>query len=332
MRATAVVIRVHTPAKSLRGIGLLRPLWAVALGSLLLVTTQSSEAARAAAPEEVVQTYLTAVYAREYGAAYDRISLEDRKVKTKEEYLRENGAFSGAPLELARTLASLVRFENTKIAFTGDRATVTGKVIYPNANDPAIQDLFLEFDEERLADLSPAERAARVDQLRQMARSGRLPVIVGEHEQWELIREDGSWRVFLNWAGAVIVRFEGITQAGLPWDFTPVQPMVRAKPGETLQTFYWVKNLADRRITGKARHIMDPPEQTRYLEIVTAFCFLQQTLNPAEGQELPVVFRVNPEIPESIREIRVRYEFYPLDRFPSSSGPTSKLGSLPENP
>jgi len=28
----------------------------------------------------------------------------------------------------------------------------------------------------------------------------------------------------------------------------------------------------------------------------------------------------------------VRYEFYPLDRFPSSSGSTSKLGSLPENP
>ena len=236
------------------------------------MTIQSSEAARAAAPEEVVKTYLRAVYAREYGAAYDWISLEDRKVKTDEEYLRENGAFSGAPLELARTLASLVRFENTKIAFTEDRATVTGKVIYPNANDPAIQDLFLEFDEERLAALSPAERAARVDQLRQMARSGRLPVIAGEHEQWELIREDRSWRVFLNWAGAVLVHF------------------------------------------------------------VTAFCFLQQTLNPAEGQELPVIFRVNPEIPESIREIRVRYEFYPLDRFPSSSGSTSKLGSLPESP
>jgi len=327
-----VVTRVCTPSKPLRCITLRISWGAVLAWSLVLVTIQLSEATRPAAPEEMVKTYLRAVYAREYGAAYDWISLEDRKVKTKEEYLRENGAFSGAPLELARTLASLVRFENTKVAITGDRATVTGKVIYPNANDPAIQDMFLEFDEERLAALSPAERAARVDQLRQMARSGRLPVIVGEHEQWELIREDGSWRVFLNWAGALIVRFEGIIQAGLPWEFTPVQPVVRATPGETLQTFYRVKNLGDRRITGKARHIIDPPEEAGYLEIVTAFCFLQQTLNPAEGQELPVVFRVNPEVPESIREIRVRYEFYPLDRFPSSSGSTSKLGSLPESP
>ena len=332
MRGTAVVTRVCTRVRGLRGIGLLRPLWAVALGGFLLFTPLSTRADQAAAPEEVVKTYLRAVYAREYGAAYDWISLEDRKVKTAEEYLRENGAFSGAPLELARTLASLVRFENTKVATAGDRATVTGKVIYPNANDPAIQDLLLEFDEERLTALSPAERAARVDQLRQMARSGRLPVIVGEHEQWELIREDGSWRVFLNWAGAVIVRFEGIIQAGLPWEFTPVQPVVRATPGETLRMFYRVKNLADRRITGKARHTMDPSEETGYLEIVTAFCFLQQTLNPGEAQELPVVFRVNSEIPESIREIRIRYEFYPLDRFPSSSGSTSNLGSLPESP
>lgn len=327
-----MVTRVCTPSKSLRCIRLRISWGAILAWSLVLVTIQSSGAARAAAPEEVVKTYLRAVYARDYRAAYDWISLEDRKVKTDEEYLRENGAFSEAPLELARTLASLIRFENTKMAISGDRATATGKVIYPNANDPAIQDLFLGFDEERLAALSPAERTARMDQLRQMARSGRLPVIAGDHEQWELIREDGSWRVFLNWAGTLIVRFEGIVQAGLPWEFTPVQPVVRATPGETLQTFYRVKNLGDRRITGKARHIMDPPEEAGYLEIVTAFCFLQQILNPAEGQELPVVFRVNPEIPESIREIQVRYEFYPLDRFPSSSGSTSKLGSLPESP
>jgi hypothetical protein len=299
---------------------------------LLLATIQSSEAARATAPEEVIKRYLAAVYARDYRAAYAWISLEDRTVKTDEEYLRENGAFSGAPLELARTLASMIRFENMKTTATGDRATVTGKVTYPNANHPAIHDLFLEFDEERLALLSTSERAARVDRIRHMARSGRLPVIVGEHEQWELIREDGSWRVHLNWAGAVLVHFDGVTKAGLPWEFTPLQPVVRAKPGEMLQMFYRVKNLADRRITGKARHILDPPDETGYLEIVTAFCLLQQTLNPGEGQELPVVFRINPDIPESIREIRVHYEFYPLDRFPSSSGPTPKVGSLPVHP
>lgn len=64
-----------------------------------------------------------------------------------------------------------------------------------------------------------------------MAEAGRLPAIVGEDEKWELVREDRMGRVFLNWAGAALVRFEAATMAGLPWEFTPVQPVVRAKPG-----------------------------------------------------------------------------------------------------
>ena len=87
-------------------------------------------------------------------------------------------------------------------------------------------------------------------------------------------------------------------------------------PGETLQTFYRVKNLSDREITGKAKHILDPPEETSYLEVVFCFCFLQQTLDPGEEQELPVVFRLNYEVPDSIRQMRVRYEFYPIEKFP----------------
>jgi hypothetical protein len=298
----------------------------------VLGTIQSPEAARAVAPEEVVKTYVMAVYARDYPAAYDWISREDWREKSREEYARENGTFTGVALEIARALASLTRFERMTTVIDGDRATVTAKVIYPNANDSAIQDLFLEFEAKTLAALSPAELQRRIDQVREMSRLGRLPVIVGENEQWELIREDGSWRVFVNWAGAVGVRFEAVTSAGLPWEFEPVQRVVRAKPGETLQTSYRIKNVSDRRITGKARHILDPPEETGHLEIVTCFCFLQQTLDPGEEQQLPVVFRVNYETPDSIREIRVRYEFYPVDRFPASSGPTSQLGSLPENP
>lgn len=311
-----MVPRVSTPARILRCISLCMPSVAILAWSLLLVTTQSSGAARAAPPEEVVKSYLREVYAREYGAAYDWISLEDRKVKTREEYLRENGAFSGAPLELARTLASLIRFEELKTVMEADRATVTFTVVLPNANDPVIQDHFLEFDQERLAALSPAERQRRIDQVREMARLGHLPVIVGENEQWVLIREHESWRIYLNWAGAVMVRFEGITKAGLPWEFEPVQPTVRAKPGETLHTSYRIRSLSRGRVTGKARHVLYPPEETGHLQIVTCFCFLQQTLDPGEEQELPVVFRVNYEIPDSITELVVRYEFYPLDRFP----------------
>lgn len=284
----------------------------ILLGSATLLPVRHATAT----PETVLKAYLSAVYARDYGAAYELISLEDRRAKTRAEYIQEQGAFTGAALEVARALASYIRYEDLRSVIEGDRATITFKVILPNANDPAIRTVLLEFDQERLAAQSPAGRTAMLRKLDEMARSGRLPVIVGESERWELVREHRTWRVFLNWAGEVVVRFEGVVKAGLPWKFVPVRPVVRAKPGETLQAFYRVKNLSDRELTAKARHILDPPEETDHLQIVSCFCLLQQTLAPGEGQELPIVFRVSYELPDSIREIRVRYEFYPIDRFP----------------
>ena len=289
------------------------------LGSLILAASVWTEAAGADTPEAVLKTYLAAVYARDYPAAYQWIAPEDRAIKTKEEYARESGTFSGAALEVARALAALIRVEDVRTVIDGDRATVTFKAVLPNANDPALEALFLDFDEARLTALSPADRAAKVDQLRDLARTGRLPVIVGEHERWELVRADGGWRVFLNWAGAVLVRFEAVTREGLPWEFTPLQPVMRAKPGETLHTAYRVRNTGDRPLTGKSRHVLDPPEEAGHLEIISCFCLLQQTLDPSETQDLPLTFRVNYDVPASIREIRVRYEFYPIDKFPGGA-------------
>lgn len=273
-------------------------------------------ASHVASPKEVLKTYLAAVYARDYAAAYELISLEDRKVKTKAEYVREQGAFTGAAREVARVLASHIRYERLRTVIEGDRATVTLTVILPDANDPAVDSLALGFDEQRLAALSARDRQVLVKKLGEMARSGRLPVVIGENERWELVREEGIWRVFLNWAGAVVVRFSGVAKGGLPWAFEPVQPVVRAKPGETLQTSYRVANLSNREIRAKARHVLDPPEESGHLQILNCFCFVRQTLKPGESRELPVTFRVNGNAPKSVREMKVRYKFYPLERFP----------------
>ncbi len=106
---------------------------------------------------------------------------------------------------------------------------------------------------------------------------------------------------------------------GLPWSFEPMQDLVSAKPGETLQAIYTAKNLSDKPITAKARHINEPKElASKYLEIVQCFCFIQQTLAPGEEKEFPLVFRVNWNAPEELKEFRVSYEFYPIDKFPEN--------------
>jgi len=53
---------------------------------------------------------------------------------------------------------------------------------------------------------------------------------------------------------------------------------------------------------------------------LSCFCFIRQTLKAGESKELPVVVRVNANVPASMKEMKVRYEFYPLQKFPGARG------------
>ena len=296
----------------------LQPL-TVFLAMLLMLALPAAASAAFAAqpPEEALEAYLRAIYARDFGTAYELIAHADRELKTKRDYLKENGAFSGAALDLTTLLAEFIRFEYSGIHIEGqDDATVTFRAIVPDSNDPALRDLLLGFDQQSLKGLSAGERAARSRELRQLATAGGLPLITGGEETWTLVRERGDWHVVLGWTAALDIHFEAETMAGLPWSFAPLQTNLRVMPGETLQTYYRVENLADTPITAKARHVFANPDHANYLDIIYCFCYLQQTLAPGEEKLFAVVFRPSYETPDAITEMHVRYEFFPLDAFP----------------
>lgn len=127
--------------------------------------------------------------------------------------------------------------------------------------------------------------------------NGQIPTIEGE-QTVELVREGNEWRVFENWAEGVQVHFSGEVKEGLAWEFEPLQDVVIIRPGETLQTVYRVKNLTDQSIIAKARHLDQPEEYLEFLNIIQCFCFLQQTLRPGEEAELPLVFRLEWDVPQ----------------------------------
>jgi hypothetical protein len=290
---------------------------AIGVWLVVVLTLSSAGSAHAGAPEDMLKAYLGALYAHDSRAAYRLISRADQALKGEADYMREHPNFSGAALEIATALASQIRYEGLRTVIEGDRATVTFKAVVPNANDPAVDALVLGFDANRLAALSPEDRRRIKQELDERQRAGRLPVAVG-NERWELVREQGAWHVFLNWAGAVLIHFAADVKAGLPWAFAAIQPIVRATPGEELRTAYRITNLSDRSITAKARDSFEPPDAARYLDVITCFCFIQETLAPGESRELPVVFRVAEDLPNAMREISLRYEFYPVE--PASAG------------
>lgn len=300
----------------------LQRLVAVLVALLMLALPAAARAAFAAQPpEETLEAYLRAIYARDFATAYDLIAQADRKLKSKRDYMQENGAFSGAALDLTTLVAEFIRFEYRSINIKGqDDATVTFRAIVPDTHDPLLRDLLLGFDQQGLKALAAGERAARGRQLRQLAAANELPLINGSEETWTLVRERGEWRVALGWTAALEIHFDAQTMAGLPWSFAPLQPALRVMPGETLQTYYRVKNLADTPVTAKARHVFVTPEHADYLDIIYCFCYLQQTLAPGEQKQFAVVFRPSYETPDTITDLHVRYEFFPLDAFPVEPG------------
>ena len=296
----------------------LRPL-AVILAALLLFALPATASAAFAAqpPEETLEAYLRAIFARDFATAYELIAQADRELKSKRDYLKENGAFSGAALNLTTLLAEFIRFEYSSINIKGqDDATVTFRATVPDTYDPVLRELLLGFDQQGLKALPAGERAARGRQLRQLATAEELPLITGGEETWSLVREHGEWRVVLGWNAALEIHFDAQTMAGLPWSFAPLQSTLRAMPGETLQTYYRVRNLADTPVTAKARHVFANPEHADYLDIIYCFCYLQQTLAPGEEKQFAVIFRPRYETPDAMTELHVRYEFFPLDAFP----------------
>lgn len=278
----------------------------------LLVGFAPAVASATGTPEETVRRYIQAIYSRNYAEAFPLISGADKKYKSQEEYLSENLSFTGAVQELTTQLASYITIDNPRIEIHDDRATVTVDLNLPDGNDPNVRALLLDFDEERLQVLPEPERQKIAKALADVHQRGALPVIAGE-ERFELVKEAQEWKLFLNWGGTVRVRFVGEVKSDLPWEFEPMQAEIRAPPGETLRTTFRAKNLSDKPVSGKARHVILPSED--YLELIQCFCLIRQALDPGEEIEMPVFFRVKWDAPRDLESIEVRYEFYPLEKF-----------------
>ena len=269
---------------------------------------------------DLVLRYLKAVYAQDYAEAYKYISQRDREANREAAYLRENPSLTGAAAELVRRLAERIEVGPLSSEIRGDSTTVRFPISLPDANSAELQELFRRFRPPRAEPAHAGKRRQIVASLDEMSRTGRLPVITGE-ESLDLLREDGRWTVFLNWGDAVKVFFHAEVKEGLPWAFEPLQKMVLARPGETLHASYRARNLSDRTVTAKARHLDTPKEAAaKFLNVIQCFCFLRERLKPGQEKELSLVFRVDWDVPRENREFHVTYQFYPSDKFPKDAG------------
>jgi cytochrome c oxidase assembly protein subunit 11 len=118
--------------------------------------------------------------------------------------------------------------------------------------------------------------------------------------------------------GQVKVQFDANVQPTLPWRFEPEQLSVNVAPGARTKIFYRAQNLSARAIVGQAVYNVSPDTVGKYFKKIQCFCFSEQTLQPGQKVDMPVVFFVDPGIKKDpdtkdVHEITLSYTFYPVE-------------------
>ena len=109
------------------------------------------------------------------------------------------------------------------------------------------------------------------------------------------------------------IEFDANLRSNLPWTFTAVEKSVRVHPGELTQITYEVRNQSDRAVTGQAIPSFGPQLAGRYFRKLDCFCFTQQTLAPGEVRRMPVVFVIEPGLPQDVSTVTLSYTFFEVE-------------------
>lgn len=111
------------------------------------------------------------------------------------------------------------------------------------------------------------------------------------------------------------IRFDANIASDLPWTFEPEQPSIKLRNGETATVFYKVKNRSNKTTIGIASYNVAPERAGMVFNKLACFCFNEQTLEPGESMDMPVVFYIDPavetdEILKNQDTITLSYTFY----------------------
>jgi cytochrome c oxidase assembly protein subunit 11 len=118
-------------------------------------------------------------------------------------------------------------------------------------------------------------------------------------------------------ARTIAVRFDSNVSGGLPWKFVPEKSEITVRIGEVVTVFYSVTNQSARTTYAQAAYNVAPLTVGSYFQKINCFCFTEQTLDPGETREMPVVFYVDPALVadsenDGLNSITLSYTFYPV--------------------
>lgn len=114
----------------------------------------------------------------------------------------------------------------------------------------------------------------------------------------------------------LVIRFDANVR-GVPWAFAPDQTSQTLRIGKTGLAFFHVKNESDKPFTAHAAYNVVPEGAAKYFEKLQCFCFTDQTLQPGQSADFPVVYFVDPKYasdPDTKNQpdVTLSYTFFPV--------------------
>ncbi len=114
----------------------------------------------------------------------------------------------------------------------------------------------------------------------------------------------------VDFSRTVTVEFVAYINPGLGWDFVPEMKRISVHPGETHTIAYRATNNTLTDSIGQAVPSVSPGLAAQYLNKIECFCFNRQPLAAGKDAELPLVFYVDPAIPDDINTLTLAYTLF----------------------
>jgi len=113
----------------------------------------------------------------------------------------------------------------------------------------------------------------------------------------------------------ISIRFDASTARDVPWMFRPSQSTDTVRIGQRDIATYVARNNSTVPITGTATFNVEPAQAGIYFNKIQCFCFTEQTLQPGQEVNMPVLYYVDPAILDDdvigdIEQITLSYTFH----------------------
>lgn len=112
------------------------------------------------------------------------------------------------------------------------------------------------------------------------------------------------------------VRIEFVTtvNGGRDWDFAPVTESVTVNPGEAQRVVFRASNPEGHDVVAQAVPSVTPWRAAKYLRKTECFCFNEQPFGIGESKDMPVVFVIDPELPDDVDTLTLSYTLFDVSK------------------